>query len=214
MSINSTNKYFQSGRGIGSVSEQDLLQKLVNEAVGIVGAEFVYIPRNLVKLDDLYHEDTLSSFTKNFTVPCYIENYDAFFGIGPQITNFGFQLNYQLRLICSREVFSATIGLTVPVEGDLIYYPTSNGLFEIKFIEDKNPLYPLGSRQYFVMACETFKYSNEILDSGQPNVDTVGKDYANDGATGIMDPFAKNQQIENIANGVVDFTENNPFGKL
>ena len=155
--INKTNNYFQSGRGIGSSTEQDLLQQLVNEAIGIVGAEVAYIPRNLVKLDDLYREDTLSSFTKNFTMPVYVENYDSFMGIGPQITNFGFQLNYQLRLVCSREVFKSTIGLTVPVEGDLIYYPTSNGLFEIKFIEDKNPLYPLGSRQYFVMACETFK---------------------------------------------------------
>ena len=138
-----TNKYFQSGRGIGSTSEQNLLQQIANEAIQMAGADFVYIPRNLVKLDDLFHEDTLSSFTKNFTIEMLIENYDASFGIGPQITNFGFQLNYQLRLICSREKFNQYIGLTVPVEGDLIYYPTSNSLFEIKFIEDKNPLYPL-----------------------------------------------------------------------
>jgi len=209
-----TNKYFQSGRGIGSTSEQNLLQQIANEAIQMAGADFVYIPRNLVKLDDLFHEDTLSSFTKNYTIEMLIENYDAFFGIGPQITNFGFQLNYQLRLICSREKFNQYIGLTVPVEGDLIYYPTSNSLFEIKFIEDKNPLYPLGSRQYFVLACETFKYSNEDLDVGQVDVDSIGKDYHNDGATGIGDPFAKNKQIEDIADNTQDWTENNPFGKL
>ena len=73
-----TNKYFQSGRGIGSTSEQNLLQQIANEAIQMAGADFVYIPRNLVKLDDLFHEDTLSSFTKNFTIEMLIENYDAF----------------------------------------------------------------------------------------------------------------------------------------
>lgn len=209
-----TNKYFQSGRGIGSSSEQNLLQSIANEAIQMAGADFVYIPRDLVKLDDLYHEDTLSSFTKNYTIEMLIENYDAFFGIGPQITNFGFQLNYQLRLICSREKFQQYIGKTVPTEGDLIYYPTSNSLFEIKFIEDKNPLYPLGSRQYFVLACEAFKYSNEDLDVGQGDVDSVKKDYYNNGATGIGDPFAKNKPIQDIADTHEDWSETNPFGRL
>jgi len=209
-----TNKYFQSGRGIGSSSEQNLLQSIANEAIQMAGADFVYIPRNLVKLDDLFQEDTLSSFTKNYKIEMLIENYDAFFGIGPQITNFGFQLNYQLRLICSREKFQQYIGKTAPTEGDLIYYPTSNSLFEIKFIEDKNPLYPLGSRQYFVLACEAFKYSNEDLDVGQLDVNSVKQEYYNNGATGIGDPFTKNKPIEEIANANEDWSENNPFGKL
>lgn len=209
-----TNKYFQSGRGIGSSSEQNLLQQIANEAIQMAGADFVYIPRDLVKLDELFHEDTLSSFTKNFTIEMLIENYDAFFGIGPQITNFGFQLNYQLRLICSREKFNQYIGKSIPTEGDLIYYPTSKSLFEIKFIEDKNPLYPLGSRQYFVLACETFKYSNENIEIGEDGVDSIKKDYVNNGATGIGDPFAKNTEIQNLSNNVEDWSETNPFGRL
>lgn len=207
-----TNHYFQAGRGIGSKSEQDLLQQLTNECIKIVGADFVYLPRTIVNLDQLFKEDTLSTFNRNNKIEMYIENYDAFFGIGPQITNFGFQLNYQLRLICSREKFLQYTGKVLPVEGDLIYYPTSNSLFEIKFIEDKNPLYPLGSRQYFVLACETYKYSSEKMDTGS-GADEVTDLYS--GASGIIkDPFAKNTQIQDIANDTVNFDETNPFGNL
>jgi Virus neck protein len=209
-----TRHYIQGGLGIGTSSEQNLLQVLVNEAIESYGIDLVYIPRNLVKLDDLFHEDTLSSFTKNFTIEMYVENYDAYTGIGPQITNWGFQLQYQLRLIVSREKFAKYIGNNLPVEGDLIYNPVTKGLFEIKFIEDKNPLFPLGSRQYFVLACETFKYSDETMDSGT-NADSVQDNWKNNGglgASGISDPFAKNQQIEDVAEGVVNNVEQNPFG--
>ena len=209
-----TRSYFQSGSGIGSPAEQNLVQQLVNEAIESYGIDMVFIPRNIVKLDDLFHEDTLSSFTKNFTIEMFVENYDAYQGIGPQITNFGFQLNYQLRLIVSREKFAQYIGDNLPVEGDLIYNPVTKAIFEIKFIEDKNPLFPLGSRQYFVLSCEVFKYSNEDIDTGT-NADTVQDKFANNGAlgaSGILDPFAKNQYIEDAAEGIINNVEANPFG--
>lgn len=205
-----TNHYFQAGRGIGSRSEEDLLQQLTNECIKIVGADFTYIPRDIVKLDELFHEDTLSKFTKNYTIEMYIENYDAFNGIGPQITNFGFQLDYQLRLICSRERFRLVTGKVVPVEGDLIFFATTNTLFEIKFIEDKKPLFPLGSRQYFILSCATFKYSNETMATGT-TADTIQSQYQNTGTT-ITDPFAKNTEIDTDAAPAINTIESNPFG--
>ena len=209
-----TRSYFQSGLGIGTISEQNLLQQLTNEAIESYGLDMTYIPRNLVKLDNLFHEDTLSSFTKNYTIEMWCENYDAYQGIGPQITNFGFQLNYQLRLIVSRDKFAKYIGANLPIEGDLIYNPVTKGMFEIKFIEDKNPLFPLGSRQYFVLSCEVFKYSDEDINTGT-NADTVQSKFANNGAlgaSGILDPFAKNQYIEDVAEGIINNVEANPFG--
>lgn len=209
-----TRSYFQSGSGIGSPTEANLLQQLVNEAIESYGIDMVFIPRTLVKLDDLFHEDTLSSFTKNFTIEMWVENADAYTSIGPSIQNFGFQLNYQLRLIVSREKFAKYIGSNLPIEGDLIYNPVTKGMFEIKFIEDKNPLFPLGSRQYFVLSCEVFKYSDEDINTGT-NADTVESKFANNGAlgaSGILDPFAKNRYIEDAAEGIINNVEANPFG--
>lgn len=206
-----TNKYFQSGRGIGSQEEQNLLQVLVNESIQIGGCDFIYLPRTIVNVDELYREDYISKFTKNYVIEMFIENYESFLGDGALISKFGFTLGDRLRLIVSRERFETIVGLTLPVEGDLIMYPTSRSLFEIKYVDDKNPLFPLGARQYFVLTCEVFKYSNETIDTGT-EADEVAEVYHNDGATGIMDPFAKNNEIQTKGNVILNFDENNPFG--
>jgi hypothetical protein len=207
-----TNKYFQAGRGIGSREEQNLLQVLVNESIQIGGADFVYIPRKIVKLDQLYREDYLSKFTRNYTVEMYIENYEGFEGDGELISKFGFTVGDRLRLVVSKERFEYVVGLSYPNEGDLIYYPTSKNLFEIKFVNDKTPLVPLGTRQYFTISCENYKYSNETLDTGT-EADEVGTRYRNDGATGIGDPFAKNEPIQEISDSFLNFDENDPFAE-
>ncbi len=206
-----TNKYFQSGRGIGSREEQDLLQVLVNETIQIGGADFVYLPRTIVKLDELFKEDYISKFTKSHLIEMYIVNYEAFEGDGALISKFGFSMGDRLTLVVSRERFQYIIGKSLPIEGDLVLYPNSKTLFEIKFIDDKNPLYPLGSRQFFTLTCEAFKYSNETVDTGT-EADEVMDAFGNDGATGIMDSFAKNTEIQEISNSIINFSESNPFG--
>ncbi len=190
-----TNKFFQSGRGIGSAEEQNLLQVLVNESIQIAGCDFVYLPRTIVNVDELYREDYISKFERNFVIEMFIENYEAFLGDGALISKFGFTLGDRLRLIVSRERFESIVGKVLPVEGDLIMYPTGRSLFEIKYVDDKNPLFPLGARQYFILTCEVFKYSNETIDTGT-EADEVNVTYNNDGATGIGDPFAKNDKIQ------------------
>jgi len=206
-----TNKFFQSGRGIGSAEEQNLLQVLVNETIQIAGCDFIYLPRTIVNLDELYREDYVSKFVNDFTIEMYIENYEGFLGDGALISKFGFSLGDRLRLIVSRERFSYIVGVLLPVEGDLIMYPTSRSLFEIKYVDDKTPLFPLGSRQYFVLTCEVFTYSNETINTGT-EADEVPLAYGNDGATGIGDPFAKNKAIQDKSDIIIDFTESNPFG--
>lgn len=205
------NHYWQGGRGIGSASEQNLYQQLVNETIKIAGADFLYLPANVVKLDELFQEDTLASFTRNYTIEMFIENYEAFLGAGSEISKFGFQLNDQLRLVVSRERFNDVIGLVLPREGDLIMYPTSRSLFEIKYVDDKTPLFPLGTRQYFVLTCEAYKYSNETIDTGT-EADEVPEKYGNDGTT-IKDPFAKNTQIQQKGDSILNFDESHPFGR-
>ena len=210
-----TNHYFQNGYGIGDRNEQDLMQQLNNEIIQIAGMDFAYIPRTIVKLDELYREDYLSTFTKNFIIEMYPENYDEFLGNGELIGKFGFQVEDQMKLIVSRERFLIVTGKVLPSEGDLIYMPISGHLFEIKFVDDKKPIFPLGSRYYITLTCEQFKYSHETFDSGT-SVDDIMSQIRNDGATGIgatgpLDPFTKNKEIKDMGNNILDFTENNPF---
>lgn len=206
------NHFFQNGAGIGSKSEQNLMQEMTNEIIQMAGADFVYIPRELVKVDELFHEDTISKFTRRFTLEMFIENYQEFLGIGDQITKFGFQVNDQMKLFVSRERFLVVVERFVPKEGDLVYYPTSKHLFEIKYVDDKNPLYPLATRNYFTLTCEVFKYSHETMDSGS-DADDVETTLENDG-TISNDLFDKASNIESTADSFQDFSESNPFGDI
>lgn len=209
------NHFFSNGLGIGTRSEQDLLQCLTTEVIQMAGSDFVYIPRNIIKLDNLFQEDYLSTFTRSYTIEMYIENYENFLGNGQLIGKFGFQLEDQLRLVVSRERFMTTMGRVLPVEGDLIWFQISNSLFEIKFVDDKSPLFPLGSRSFFTLVCEVFKYSQERFDTGTP-VDDIMANFLNDGATGIpgatgVEPYAKNSDINSISLPIVNWSESNPF---
>ena len=201
--------------GIGDRNEQNLLQQLNNELIQMVGLDFAYIPRNIVKLDQLYREDYLSSFTKNYVIEMFLENYDEFFGNGELIGKFGYQVEDQVRLVVSKERYFLITGRELPVEGDLVYLPLSGHLFEIKFVDDKKPIYPLGSRYYFTLVCEQFKYSHETFDTGT-EADLIATQYLNDGATGMgatgpLDPYTKNTEIRDIATPILDFSERNPF---
>lgn len=180
--------------------------------IQISGADFAYLPRETVNLDNLFHEDALVKFTSNYLIEMYIDSFQDFEGIGDQITRFGLEVNDQFRLICSRERFLQVTERILPTEGDLLYYPVSKHLFEIKYVNDKSPLYALTSRFYFSLDCEVFKYSNEELDTGT-DADQPYKEWYNDGST-IPDTYDRNTDLETLGDGVLDFTETNPFGEV
>lgn len=64
-----------------------------------------------------------------------------------------------------------------PNEGDLIYFPLSGSMFEIRFVEDQNPFFQLGKLFVFKMRCSLFEYSGEDFDTGT-NADLVEQDRA------------------------------------
>ena len=67
-----------------------------------------------------------------------------------------------------------TVGTTDrPNEGDLIYFPLNNKLFEIKFVEHEAIFYQMGSLQTYDITCELFEYSHERLDTGIAAIDNI-----------------------------------------
>ena len=65
-----------------------------------------------------------------------------------------------------------------PILLDLIYFPLTNGLFEIKFVEDEDPFYQLSGLTTFKLSVETFEYGNEALDTGIEAIDSFETQYA------------------------------------
>jgi hypothetical protein len=172
--MSTTNVYFSQG----TKNEQFLIEDLIIESLRIYGNEVMYIPRTLVSKDNILGEDRLSQFKSAFPIEMYFENVDSFAGQGAFIQKFGLMIEQSATLVCARrrwEQFVGRYGVTTipsrPNEGDLIYFPLSKGLFEIKFVQHQDPFYQLGKLYVYKLQIELFQYASEFIDTGIPAVD-------------------------------------------
>ena len=169
----------------GSPNEQRLVQELINEQLRIYGVEVVYIPRKFVRKETILKEISSSKFDDNFALEAYVNNYDGYSGQGDILTKFGMSLKDDLSLIISKERFEDFISPFLesendeeivlssrPREGDLVYFPLGQRLFEVKFVEHEQPFYQLGKLYVYELKCELFEYEDEVIDTSIDEIDT------------------------------------------
>lgn len=169
--------YFQQS---DYIAEQELIDDLVEESIKIHGIDVSYLPRTLVATDQLYAEDVASKFTKAHSIEMYVESIDGFGGEGDIIGQFGVEIRDQLILsVSQRRWTDLEINDRVrPFEGDLIYFPLNDKLFEIRFVEHEKVFYQLGNLPLYTLTCELFEYSHEDIDTGVPQIDDIEKEYS------------------------------------
>jgi len=63
-----------------------------------------------------------------------------------------------------------------PFEGDAIYHPTLNKLFEIDFVDHDNPFHQLDTNPVYKMRCRLFDYGSEELSTGITEIDAISDD--------------------------------------
>ena len=177
----------------GSSSEQRLIQDLINEQLQIFGLDVTYIPRKFVQTDNIMNEVQSSKFDDNFTIEAYVNNFDGYAGSGDVLTKFGMSLKDEVTLTISKDRFEDFIapfmgGLddgsgegeiilsSRPREGDLVYFPLGERLFEVKFVEHENPFYQLGKNYVYELQCELFEYEDEVIDTSIDIIDTQVQD--------------------------------------
>ena len=173
----------------GSPGEQRLVQNLINEQLQIYGVEVTYIPRKFVNRQTIIEEVQQAKFDDNFSIEAYVNTYEGYGGQGDIMTKFGMSLRDELTLTISRERFEDFIGAfltalpdeeiivdTRPREGDLVYFPLGQRLFEIKFVEHEEPFYQLGKNYVYQLKCELFEYEGEVIDTSIDAIDTQVQD--------------------------------------
>lgn len=172
--MTTTNVYFTQG----TRTEQMLVEDLIIESLRIYGKEVFYIPRTLVSKDEILGEDRLSEFKTAFPIEMYFENIDSYGGQGAFIQKFGLMIEQSATLVVARrrwEQFVGRYGVTTvptrPNEGDLIYFPMTKSLFEIKFVSHQDPFYQLGQLYVYKLQVELFQYASERIDTGVKEVD-------------------------------------------
>lgn len=154
----------------GTREEKNLQEDLIIEAIKIYGHDVYYLPRKIVNRDTILNETIESKFGDAFKISMYIDTVDGFEGDGTLLTKFGLEIRDQIRFIVAKRQWDILVGRfkvtdsVEPAEGDLIYLPMVNGLFEIKFAEGDSPFYQLQNLPTFKLTCELFEYSNENID--------------------------------------------------
>ena len=172
----------------GSASEQRLVQDLINEQLKIYGVEVFYMPRKFVGTDDVMKENIVARFDDSYALEAYVQNYEGFAGSGDLMTKFGVRTTDELTLVISRERYDDFVSVfytdgedetkltSRPKEGDLIYFPLSDSLFEVKFVEHEQPFYQLGKLYMYQLTCELYEYEDAVIDTSITEIDNNAED--------------------------------------
>lgn len=174
-----TSVYFNS---YGAQNEQRLFEDLIVESIKIQGFDAYYLPNDNDEARDLlYGEDPLKRFGSAFPLELYLSSALEYTGEKEFFSKFGLEIRNNVSVVLSKRTFSQRVpqnSFTRPREGDLIYVPVLNGegeLYEIKFVDHTKDFFTLGRKipYFYEMQLEKFKYSNEVIDTGIPDIDIV-----------------------------------------
>lgn len=205
-------------------NEQGILEDLIIEAIQAKGQEFFYIPRVLVAKNEFLGEDRLSQFKQAYPIEMYLETAEGFEGQGAWIEKFGHMMDQSASVTVSRRRYDQLVGRfpgaqlpNRPAEGDLLYFPLTSGLFEIKLVKHQDTFYQLNNLYTYKLTIQLFQYSSEIIDTGVPEIDVFEElktfDTTKQPHIDVPDSYGDNEKAEaewpNIG-----FSTDNPFGDL
>ena len=60
-----------------------------------------------------------------------------------------------------------------PQEGDAIYHPVLDKIFQINFVDHDEPFYQLDNNPVYKLRCRLYDYSSEIIDTGISDIDAI-----------------------------------------
>ena len=171
----------------GTKNEQNLVQDLINEQLKMYGVECYYLPRKYLTTNTVIREVVQSKFDDAYPLEAYVNNYDVYQGNGTVLSKFGIEVQQDINLTISKDRFENYItplirnetGIklsTRPKEGDLIWFPLDDRLYEIKFVEHAKPFYQLKELYVYELQCEVFRYEDETVDTGIGSIDDETED--------------------------------------
>lgn len=221
-----TNVFFNN---YGNFNEQQLIDDLVIESIKMYGVDVIYIKRSLGAVDTVFNEDDLPLYDETFEFEAYVKNVDGFEGEGDFLSKFGLQIRDQVTFTVANRTFERFVTREVvdmirPKEGDVIYFPLNEKMFEIKDVEHESVFYQTGALQVFDMRCELIEYSGQRFVTGREPIDTYFDDIKTETFTSNnaltldtlanTDPIARNYTYETTGDSIIDFTEIDPFSEV
>jgi len=60
-----------------------------------------------------------------------------------------------------------------PNEGDVVYHPVLDKMFQVNFVDHDEPFYQLDNNPVYKLRCRLYDYSSEIIDTGIADIDAI-----------------------------------------
>ena len=178
----------------GHSGEQGLVQDLVDEQIKLFGTDIYYIPK-IVLADSTLDEVRYTKYQEQFQVEMLLQNVMGFGDNAEFISKFGLRITDEIIFRVStrrwdEEVADHNPTLTVdsrPNEGDLLYFPLTQDIYEIKFVGKEEPFYQFGKIQFYAITAEIYEVGQDDFDTGVAEIDAVEQLFDN-AIKLVMDP--------------------------
>lgn len=188
-----------------SEPEQDLRESIVAESIKFGGMDVMYIQREQITPDPILGESDLNRFNDVITIEMKLADVQNFNGDGAMFADWGMISTDQTFWVVSASRFVEEANknyqfiVTEPREGDLIYMPVSNSLWEINKVKRDEEYYVHGKNYAWRLSCQLFEYNHDDLNTGVDEIDQIAS------ATTVVDNLIK--EIESADNLTVPIAE-------
>lgn len=202
--------------------EQNLQEDLTVESVKQFAHNMIYLPRDINIRDKIMNEPIVQTFSNALDIEMYIKSWDSFQGQGQLMAKFGLEIRDQMTFVMSKRSFAQfikpTTGKERPWEGDCIYIPMLNVVYQIKYVDSSASFYILGKNYSWEIVCELLEFNNEQFVTGRPEIDDLNPPFEHfddpDYNLDDYDKTAQNTVIQDESDQIIDWTEKNPFGDV
>ena len=169
----------------GNRTEQNLVQDLVDEQIKLFGTDVFYIPRTQL-VDKTLGEVIQSEFNQSYMIEMMLVNVEGF-GAGSEfVSKFGLRITDEITFVVSRRRWEQSanpaLNLAVdgrPNEGDLVYYPLTEDIYEIKYVEREQPFFQLGKQYFYILTAELYEQGADKFDTGLDEIDDIEREFSN-----------------------------------
>lgn len=207
-------------------AEQGLVSDLVDEMIQNFGVNVQYAAREMITRDQVFGESVISDFKDWILIEMFPSSMEQFNGDGDMFTKFGMEMTDSLTLEVSKRRFKnefRTMNFDRPREGDVIWFPLGNSLWEIKKVKEDQEFFKLGKNYVYRLECKLYQNNMDQLptDSDEMEQFNALTDIASDslGRTLGFSPGNFSEESKYIAKGapepesLLQSNFNDPFGE-
>ena len=166
----------------GHSGEQGLVQDLVDEQIKLFGSDIYYLPKTILA-DSTLDEVRYTKYQDQFQIEMMLINVMGFGDNAEFVSKFGLQITDEIIFRVSTKRWdeevtehSMSAKLTVPErpnEGDLLYYPLTQNLYEIKYVGKEEPFFQFGKIQFYAITAELYQVGSDDLATGIAEIDAI-----------------------------------------